>query len=150
MLHKTGALEVKVLTFNFVEVGTLVWYQLSNPINQVETGSIPKINTKYSINSTDLTWVYSVLKWGNLILAVLAIFFKRKAHITHIHTILGFRFSVTGTVFKNITEETAYCIYEKIYTVQSFSAFSDNKQKEFIWYIWLRFRYTQKVNTLFS
>ena len=55
MLHKTGALEVKVLTFNFVEGGTLVWYQLSSPINQVETGSIPKINTKYSINSTDLT-----------------------------------------------------------------------------------------------
>ena len=108
MLHTTGALEVKVLTFNFVEGGTLVWYQLSNPINQVETGSIPKINTKYSINSTDLTWVYSVLKWGNLILAVLAIFFKRKAHITHIHTILGFRFLVTGTLFKNITEETAY------------------------------------------
>ena len=106
----------------------MYWYQLSNPINQVETGSIPKINTKYSINSTDLTWVYSVLKWGNLILAVLAIVFKRKAHITHIHTILGFRFLVTGTVFKNITEETAYCIYEKIYTVQSFSAFSDNKK----------------------
>ena len=106
MLHTTGALEVKVLTFNFVEGGTLVWYQLSSPINQVETGSIPKINTKYFINSTDLTWVYSVLKWGNLILAVLAIFFKRKAHITQIHTILGFRFLVTGTLFKNITEET--------------------------------------------
>ena len=48
MLHKTGALEVKVLPFNFGEGGTLVWYQLSSPINQVETGSIPKINTKYS------------------------------------------------------------------------------------------------------